>query len=55
MEAKLDGRVAVITGGSKSIGRAIAAKMAQCGAESGISAHLRISRSGHGVDKKPVM
>ncbi|MFL9906561.1 SDR family NAD(P)-dependent oxidoreductase [Paraburkholderia sp. RL17-337-BIB-A] len=33
MEANLNGRVAVITGGSKGIGRAIAARMAQSGAD----------------------
>lgn len=33
MEAALNGRVAVITGGSKGLGRAIAARMAQSGAD----------------------
>ncbi len=33
MEVKLNGRVAVITGGSKGLGRAIAMKMAQSGAD----------------------
>lgn len=33
MEANMNGRVAVITGGSKGIGRAIAARMAESGAD----------------------
>lgn len=33
MEVKLNGRVAIITGGSKGLGRAIAARMAQSGAD----------------------
>jgi 3-oxoacyl-[acyl-carrier protein] reductase len=33
MEVKLNGRVAVITGGSKGLGRGIAARMAQSGAD----------------------
>lgn len=38
MEAALNGRVAVITGGSKGLGRAIAARMAQSGADVAIIA-----------------
>jgi NAD(P)-dependent dehydrogenase (short-subunit alcohol dehydrogenase family) len=38
MEAKLDGRTAVITGGSKGIGLAIATQMAASGADIAILA-----------------
>lgn len=41
MQADLSGRVAVITGGSKGIGRAIAARMAESGADVAILARTR--------------
>ncbi|WP_414444692.1 SDR family oxidoreductase [Burkholderia sp. 22PA0106] len=43
MEARLDERVAVITGGSKGIGLAIAARMAQSGADVALLARDRAS------------
>jgi 3-oxoacyl-[acyl-carrier protein] reductase len=57
MQAKLDGRVAVITGGSKGIGRAIAVRMAQSGADVAMvardpekleEARLEVSRTAKG-------
>lgn len=41
MEAKLEGRVAVVTGGSKGIGRAIAKRMAESGADVALLARGR--------------